>query len=140
MRDPIRAARRIRAAAWTVIGAVWGATVSVGLFTGEWPAVWWLAIQGVLTCLTQVAAFEYAAVLESGPPPPEGVAVTYPDGRVLSLGCVYDGRTADGSAVWLAVVPEAVPDPMAVRLSADVLPAKTVVRVEFRVEVTPHEP
>lgn len=129
--DPRRTARTIRAAVWGLIAVLWGATFGVGIFTGDWPAVWWLAIQGVTTCVLQVTAFEWAASLDAAGPSPEGVTVTLPDGRVLPLDCVYDGRTGDGLAIWRAVVPEAVADPATVRPSADVVPPKSVLHIEL---------
>lgn len=137
MRDPQALARHVRAAVWVLILSLWGATIGAGVFTGEWPALWWLATQAVVTCVVQITAYEWTAPLVAAGPPPSGVTVTLPDGRVLPLDCVYDGKTDDGRAVWRAVVTEAVADPDGIELDADMLPARSVLALEFYSRGTP---
>lgn len=65
------------------------------------------------------------------PEPPKNVRLLYPDGTVVPVECVYDGRDRDGIHVWRIVLPEAIrPYYLAggrFAVSIDELPARTTV-------------
>lgn len=66
------------------------------------------------------------------PQKPRNVRVERPDGTSVPCELVYEGRSADGTHVWVAVTPLAAPEPGGVvNVRCDLLPARTSIVVGF---------